>query len=375
MKILLLARANYLLAARRADLLRDEGHDVLFLSAHTNGSLTEAEALFGRGPMPLRLFASVPTTRLAIRKFKPDLIDAHGATSYGALAALAARDTPWILTLYGTDVYFQARRNPLLKFIASQSLRHADLLYGSSSAVFEDVRALVDNRDIETCIFHPWGIPLGEPVTAEEAQRTRHERGTPPSSFVAIHPRRLSSHWRVDWIVDRLKELALSSEKRVELWLVYPPPSTRREQMLLDELLQQAKGGLVTIRPLGHLPHRELMVHLAAADAFVCAARNEMLASSFLESMYHGAIPVVTRVPAFEEASKWEGATVSLANQNDPEAFLSALRTISEYDPSTRRRVNEGNRKAVRSRADERECLRSLLASASIKLGLEVSRQ
>jgi L-malate glycosyltransferase len=363
MRLLVLARANYVLAARRVDLYKEEGHTVKLLSFHTRGALTEVQHLGYSGPMSVSFLTAVPAVRREIERFKPDLIDAHGATSYGFLAALAAGRRPWMLTLYGTDVYDHAGSNKLLAHMASLALRRANLIYGSSPYVLDAAQNLSASVRADKCIFLPWGIPLGDPVSTTVVTNVRNQLGTPESAFVAIHPRRLSEHWRLDWILGGLQQLGSHIGRAVELWLAYPPP-TKAEQQLLDDLEHRAAGEMVTIRKLGQLPYRTLMEHLASADVFVCAARQEMLANSFLESLYYGAVPVVARLMPFEQASQWDDVHFELFDPDDPKEFLAALLRIANYDEGTILRINAGNALAVRRNASERDCLTQLLHAA-----------
>lgn len=369
MRVLVLARANYVLAARRVDLLREGGHSVKFLSLHTEGALTDAEGLPHFGSMPVRFAASFPVIKAKIRQFRPDLIDAHGATSYGFLAALSSGRVPLLLTLYGTDLYDHSVGSRMFTTMASVALSRANLIYGSSSAILDHAGPFYEQLDSKRSVFLPWGIPLGEPVPRAAAEGVRQSLGTSQEAFVAIHPRRLAPHWRIDWILDRLEEFGKMTGRRVELWLAYPPP-TRAEEGVLDEIRDQAMEQDVVVRELGPLSHRRLMEHLAAADAFVCAAPAEMLANSFLEAMYHGATPVVTRVPAFEEASMWCGATVRMVDPDDAKGYCKELAVVSGYNASAKERIDIGNREAVKKYADDRECLRQLLAIATERLGL-----
>lgn len=369
MRILVLARANYVLAARRADLLRQEGHVVRLLSLHVSGALTECDALGGRGPIAARMIAAVPRINRAIARFRPDLVDAHGATSYGFLASVTARKVPWMLTLYGTDLYDHASGSRVLTWMASRALRQATVIYGSTPAIFDHVESMVGPVDLNRRISMPWGIPLGEPVAQAVADDIRCALGTPVGAFVAVHPRRLSAHWRLEWIIDRLADVASSSRRDVELWLIYPAP-TRPEHLLLQRLIERAARTRVRLRDLGPLPYDRLMEHLAAADVFVCAARNEMLANSFLESMYQGATPVVSRVRAFEEASRWHGATVGLADADDVGQWNAELSKVAGRDESAKSIVATRNRAAVVEHADDRSRVHLLLASVAHRLGL-----
>lgn len=359
-RIAVLAKAGYRLAERRVDLLLELGYDAKLFSLHSSAP---------HAPEQYRRLQSLPTllqraTRLTreLRSYAPDITDAHGATSYGPIAALTKPPhSRLLLTLYGTDLYTHASQSSLATAAARMSLRRADLVYASS----DDLKPLADqiaNVNLEDrWLARPWGIPVSHQSSPDARDRVRQHHGTTSESFVAIHPRRLSEHWRIDFLIDRLSAFSAHSRRQVELWLIYPSP-TPLETQILQELRERANDRGLTVRAIGPLHYDALVDHFRAADVFLCAATKEMLANSFLEAMLHGSIPVVTAVPAFTEAQRWSPNGVVTLDPYDPAPWEAALARISRADPCELQQWQKANSAAVRHNADEEETIRQLLA-------------
>ena len=346
-----MGRANYALVKLRTEALQALGHEVTVASLHTDGALLDSYPLAGRGPRPLRLLLAIRNARRLLRQLHPDIVDAHGATSYGLIAALAAGTTPYLLTIHGTDLYDHANDSRILAAFAKTALRRARWLYASSESILVDVERFIGPIDPSSTRCFPFGIPLRDDILHDDVGAIREQLTTPENAFVVIHPRQISNHWRLEWIVDRLGELTERSDRQVELWLVYTSPSAAQTEYL-RQILARCQDANVAVRDIGPLPYEDLMRHLAASDVFVCAARREMLANSFLEAMYYGALPVVSDVDAFRTAARWDGANVHLVSPDDELGWRGALDAVASLAPEKRRIAAAGNRTAVIENAE-----------------------
>lgn len=357
-----MGRANYALVKLRTEALQALGHEVTVASLHTDGALIEAVPLAGRGPRPLRLLLAIRNARRLLRELQPEIVDAHGATSYGLIAALSTGATPYLLTIHGTDLYDHASDSRILAAFAKTALRRARWLFASSESILVDVEGLIGPIDPSTTRCLPFGIPLRDDIPRDDVGAIRRQLTTPEDAFVVIHPRQISDHWRLEWIVDRLGELTERSDRQVELWLVYTTPSAA-QAAYLRQILARCQAVRVVVRDIGPLPYEDLMRHLSAADVFVCAARREMLANSFLEGMYYGALPVVSDLDAFRTAARWDGASVHLVGPDDRLAWSVALDAVASLSPDQRRIATAGNRTAVVENAEVMTVVNRLFTS------------
>jgi len=93
--------------------------------------------------------------RKAIRTFLPDIVHAHYASSYGLLGALSGFH-PFILSVWGSDVFEFPRISFLHRMILRFNLSKADKILSTSQAMARETNKY-SKRDIEVT---PFGVDL-----------------------------------------------------------------------------------------------------------------------------------------------------------------------------------------------------------------------
>ena len=111
----------------------------------------------------------LPELKKVIRDFKPDILHAHFATSYGLLGALSGFH-PFILSVWGSDVFDFPKKSFLHKSILEYNLKKADRILSTSHVMAEETRIYTD-KEIEVT---PFGIDTVKfaPEKAERAALT-----------------------------------------------------------------------------------------------------------------------------------------------------------------------------------------------------------
>lgn len=90
-----------------------------------------------------------------IKEYKPDIIHAHYASSYGLLGALS-RFHPFILSVWGSDVFDFPNVTPINRLILKFNLKKADVICSTSHIMKEETKKYT-NKDISVI---PFGIDL-----------------------------------------------------------------------------------------------------------------------------------------------------------------------------------------------------------------------
>jgi L-malate glycosyltransferase len=112
------------------------------------------ESVFSSGPVRKLLFLRlIPFLRRVQKSFRPDIVHAHYATSYGFIGAMAGFH-PFVISAWGSDVKalwpLKIVGRPLLKF----NFRKADALLATSQAMVPMMRAFSEKEVIVT----PFGV-------------------------------------------------------------------------------------------------------------------------------------------------------------------------------------------------------------------------
>ncbi len=98
---------------------------------------------------------ALPFLKKVILSFKPDILHAHYATSYGLLGALSGFH-PYVISVWGSDVYDFPKKSFLHKFILKQNLKRADCILSTSLSMATET-AKYTQKKIE---ITPFGVDL-----------------------------------------------------------------------------------------------------------------------------------------------------------------------------------------------------------------------
>lgn len=99
----------------------------------------------------------VSPLKVAIKQFKPDVLHAHYATSYGLIGALS-RFHPFVISAWGTDVMKFPQKNIINKTILKYNLLKADAICATSNTINEYLKP-VTNKTINII---PFGVDVSE---------------------------------------------------------------------------------------------------------------------------------------------------------------------------------------------------------------------
>lgn len=96
---------------------------------------TQADGAFQKGIY----LKALPSIRLLLKQIKPDILHAHYASSYGLLGALT-KFKPFLLSVWGNDVFDFPKKSFLHKSLLKFVLKKADRIYSSSEVMANETR-------------------------------------------------------------------------------------------------------------------------------------------------------------------------------------------------------------------------------------------
>jgi len=88
-----------------------------------------------------------------IKHFNPDILHAHYATSYGLVGALAGFK-PFVLSVWGADVYEFPKRSKIHKKLFQYNLKKADVVLSTSKIMREELKKYTNKEVLVT----PFGV-------------------------------------------------------------------------------------------------------------------------------------------------------------------------------------------------------------------------
>ncbi len=168
MKLLLLSNPNSVHTIKWAKSLAGNGIDIIIFGlgdltvndyenirnikvVTLNEFITRDEGAFSK----LKYLKALPKIKSIIKEFKPDIVHAHYASSYGLLGALSGF-SPFILSVWGSDIFTFPHKSFLHKTMIQFNLKKADKILSTSHVMAKEIKHYTD-KNIEVT---PFGIDM-----------------------------------------------------------------------------------------------------------------------------------------------------------------------------------------------------------------------
>lgn len=331
LKLLLLGDAASCHLERFAAELRRQGCRVLVASLE-RGRLHHFH-LSRHGPIrQLHYILSIRQTRTLIRRFSPEVINAHYASGYGFTAALANRGCglPLIMNLWGSDILIASRKSVLHRRKTAHALAAADAIIGDSDFLVSTAALLAPLKRKQVI---PWGI--------ERCYLEYHKRNYDFGMPLRIIVPRFQEHvYNNLFIVRALAGLIV--EGRVEI--TFPGFGS-----LIDSFRRETEplvGG--RLRFYQKMPRTEFLEYMAGHDIYLSASKSDSSPVSLIEAMALGLLPVVADIPGVRE---WLTPQSGYPFRQDDPVHLESIITDLLTGSDRHRSMREANLEKVTSRA------------------------
>lgn len=221
-----------------------------------------------------------------IAKFKPDVIHIHQANSYAwhtfrALKGLIKKPRT-ILTAWGSDVLLLPQQNFMMKKMVYSNLLNADIITSDSLYMSSVIEKLISPHQklIKTLNFGIQELPEQQSLNQKEK--------------IILSNRLHKPLYRIDKIIQAFASIC-TDEKFNDYRLVVAAGGEDSEylQKLTKDLSIETRVAFT-----GMINYNELVDYYRKASVFISFPESDGTASSLLESMAYGAIPVLSNLPA-----------------------------------------------------------------------------
>lgn len=368
MKVVMLAPANVIHTQRWVEGLRERGLDLVLATQHDPGAWrappgTRVVRLPHGGV--LGYFRNASALRRLLIAERADLLNVHYASGYGTTAALAGF-RPWMLSVWGSDVYDFPYESRLKGWWLRRNLRRADSIGSTSEVMARQVRALVPGLAAETVVVTPFGVD-----THRFAPRRQPHEGT--QEVVIGTVKKLEVKYGVDVLIRAFAQLCSRMGSFVSLRLELVGDGEQRAEL---ERLAVELGVAERVRFVGAVAHAEVRRWLNRFDIYVAVSRpdSESFGVAVLEASACEVPVVVSDAGGLPEVVA-EGETGIVVPREDVGALTDALEVLAANKP-LRRQYGEAGRARVKARYEWRdsvdhmiECFAALHARHLAKQG------
>lgn len=345
MKICFLAPANNYHTQKWVRYFVDQGNEVSVLSL-TKGEIDGAKVYWlnantGSGASDfakLKYLLQFHHIREIINEIKPDIINAHYASSYGTLAALAGLKNH-IVSVWGSDVYDFPRKSIFHKKLLEFSLNSARCIFSTSNAMAEETRKYTKKNIFIT----PFGVDMD---LFNPEKRERIDDG----KFIIGTVKKLEPKYGIDYF---LKAVSIVKEKRPDIPLEVRIAGNGSHELQYHQLAKEL-GIENIVKWLGFISQEKAAKEWANMDCGIIYSESESFGVSAVEAQAAGIPVIVSDVPGLQEAvNPGTSAAVVLRGKSE----LLAEKIIELYEtPDKRVDMGKIGREYVKEHYELNKC-------------------
>ena len=274
-----------------------------------------------------------------INKINPDIVNAHYATSYGAVAALSGIKG-YILSVWGSDVYDFPLKSPLHKALLKYSLKRAGHIFSTSQAMAEETKKYTDKHiDI---------TPFGVDMELFNPKR----KVAADDQFVIGTVKTLDSKYGIDYL---LKAGQIIRIQRPDIPLQIRIAGKGPRENEYQDLAKKLEIDDITTW-LGFIPQEEAAIEWANMDVAIVPStlESESFGVSAVEAEACGTPVIISDIPGLMEATS-PGITSIVVHRKNAEEIASAV--IDLYDnPKKREAIGKAGRQFVIEKYELNTC-------------------
>lgn len=222
----------------------------------------------------------------AIRQFRPDVLHAHYATSYGLIGALS-RFHPLVISAWGTDVMKFPQKNILNRAMLKYNLRKADAICATSFTIKDYLKPVTD-KPVQVI---PFGVDTD--IFRKKAVESVMEAG----AFVYGSIKPLESLYNTDVLIRAFAELKIRQPQKNIRLLIIGEGSQAQALRKLTEELGVTSGVVFT----GRVPFSQIADYYNMLDVLVNISDYESFGVSVIEAMACEKPVIVTNTGGLKE--------------------------------------------------------------------------
>jgi glycosyltransferase involved in cell wall biosynthesis len=276
----------------------------------------------------LSYLMKLPLVKREIKAFKPDIVHAHFASSYGALGSLS-NFHPLIVSVWGSDVFDFPEISPLHRALLRFNLSRADRVL-STSVIMATRTSRFTRKPVEVT---PFGVDIQRfsPMT-----RVAHP-GIVVGTVKTLEPK-----YGVEYLLHAFKVV---SERNPQLTLNLLVVGGGSQQEQLETLAARLKIQ-ETVTFTGHVPYREIARCHNMIDISVFTSTSEAFGVAAVEASACGNPVVASDVGGLPEIVE-HGVTGFIVPPRDPRKTADAIEKLV-LDSSLRACMGSAGRQRVK---------------------------
>jgi glycosyltransferase involved in cell wall biosynthesis len=320
-------------SVRWANHFCQRGYEVHVFTVGAGQGLFEGIHVYdlGKGlPLKLDFFREARRVQKLVASIRPSIVHAHYASGYGTLGRLVGFH-PYIVSVWGSDIYEFPRRSPLHSWLLRRNLAAADYLCSTSRALAREAQKYTSKPILIT----PFGVDCGvfSPRFREETKE-----------FVIGTVRSLEESYGIDCLLKAFKLLMDRHPDWASKLVIVGGGSLEREYKQLARGLDLGER----VYFVGKVPHSRVPDYLKSFSVFAALSNYESFGVAILEASSCRIPVVVSKVGGLTEVVV-DGKTGLVVPPNDEVAAADCFEKLF-LSPSLRESLGRAGRQRVMER-------------------------
>lgn len=279
----------------------------------------------------IKYLVMMPKLKKFVKSFKPDIVHAHFLTSYGVLAH-RLNFHPFIISVWGSDVFFDLENHKVLQKKMKETLKNADLVCSTSKVMTEPV--IPYRKDVKVI---PFGVNTDQFKLIVKKESSKIIIGTVKS---------LKPIYGIDKLIKAFSSLTQKlTDLELELHIYGDGPEKEKYIELTNSLSVQSK-----VKFLGQIANNKVPDALNTFDIFANLSEFESFGVSVLEASACGIPVIASNIGGLKEVVVQE-KTGFLVDQNNENEIIEKL-SLLVLNPNLRNTLGANGRDFVLNNYD-----------------------
>ena len=252
----------------------------------------------------IKYLLAIPLLKKTIKIFDPNIVHAHYASSYGLLGILS-RFKPFILSVWGSDIYYFPYKNKLNKWLLKLVIKNSDKVCSTSFAMKKIIEEEYNRVDVKIISF---GVDtkLFKPKLNNE-------------NFIVGTIKSIEDHNGIDCLIDAAKIVIEDYRKDINFHIIGDGSLRKDMEKKAKNLKLENK-----IKFVGFVKHENVIKYYNELSIFIAVSKRESFGVSILEAASCGIPSITSNVGGLVEVNI-DNETGLLINPDDPSVLASSI--------------------------------------------------
>lgn len=351
MKICFLAPANNYHTIKWCNWFSSRGHEVSVIS-FVNGEIKGTKIYWinsgaetnASDVKKLKYLLQAGKVRKIIKLINPDIVNAHYATSYGTVAALAGL-RGYILSVWGSDVYDFPNKSLLHKILLKYSLFRAKNIFSTSKSMAKEINKYTSKKVYVT----PFGVDMD--LFNPNKRRLDRDKNV---EFIVGTVKALKEKYGIE---DILRAVAIVREKYPEINIKLRIAGKGEDEYRYKKIAKQIEIDDITTW-LGFISQEEAAMEWANMDVAIIASISESFGVSAVEAEACETATIITNIPGLMEATD-PSITSIVVKRHCAEEIAEAIYYLYNHE-ELRYKMGKAGRRYVFERYEINKCFEDI---------------